>query len=741
MKLLTLLIWMALSQVAFAQTAVVKSGDHPGFTRLVLELPTAFDWKMGRTDEGYELRIADQNLRFDLTSVFTTIGHDRLASIWADPATGGLRLGIACACFAQPFEFRPGIIVIDLRDGPPPESSVFETALDGADTPPLTTKPSQRPRSRPGLSAEANPKVKTTVPYDWLAGMARPNKNSAKPITLADSFIMHNINDLTPFRDALLLQLSNGAAQGIVQMTKPTLSSRLSGAALPIGPRANIHIGEAPGFDVETLRARPKTLLTDGAECIPDDTLNLGKWGSDQPIPIQLAESRANLVGEFDRPEQGEVIDATKLLIYLGFGAEARQLLEQFSVKSPDRAMWNSMAKLVDGMPDADGPFIGMQTCDTAAALWAAMAAPHFIRSQSPRPEAVLRAFSALPGHLRQSLGPDLVAKFIEIDDVATARSLRQAVQRSGAKGGAKVTVMSATIDIAAGNPAKAVTDLEPEISNAGPATAETLIALVDAQLAAGQKIDPKTAVALSALVKEQSGNPIEPALRRAQILALGSADDFDQAFRLVADSPDAETDLWALLAKSGSDTAILNHAVLPIDAKLPALPAKQRIQIADHLLTVGLPDAALAWIGDPNVAATDKARLIAAKAYLAKDDPQGAITSIANLADSTAADLRAQAFWQQDKPSEAAKAWAQASNAEADLRAQSWAQNWEYLAKTDASRFKAAAELVGETTDAAAEPLQGPLAIGNALVADSEKARAILATLLQDIPVLQPQN
>ena len=47
----------------------------------------------------------------------------------------------------------------------------------------------------------------------------------------------------------------------------------------------------------------------------------------------------------------------------------------------------------------------------------------------------------------------------------------------------------------------------------------------------------------------------------------------------------------------------------------------------------------------------------------------------------------------------------------------------------------------VGETTGAGAEPLPGPLAIGNALVADSEKARAILATLLQDVPVLQPQN
>ncbi len=739
MTRLALFIWLALAQAAFSQTAVVKSGDHPDFTRLVLELPRVAAWKLGRTSEGYELRIEDEMLRFDVSQVFKTIQRDRLTSIWENPATGGLRIGIACACHAMPFELRPGIIVIDLKDGPAPEQSAFEEALDGTGAAPLENKSIQRPLGRPQLPTAAKTSATTIFAYEWLSKPISPEPKDLVQNLTPSPILRHKINDVEPLKNALLWQLSRGASQGIVQMKAPSLSSRVSGPRPLFGPRLNSHLGEPTGFDVATTRKPADTILLDGAECIQDDTLNLSNWGTDQNVAMQLADSRTNLVGEFDRPEADNVTLAVKLLIYLGFGAEARQLLTQFSVEVPDRDLWDSMAKIVDGAPDENGPFNGMQACDTAAALWAALALPQFRASESPRPEAVLRAFSALPLHMRRNLGPNLVAKFLKLGDVATARSLSQAVQRGGPTAGIATTVMSATINLAAGDPAKAMAELEPALADAGPATAEALIALVDAKLATGLEIDANLPVAIAALIQEQGGNPIEPALRRAQILALAASGNFDQAFNFLAQAPLTAPDLWAILAQSGSDMAIMNHAVLPLDTNPPILPPPERTLIASRLLDLGLPDEALAWIRALNEGTSVDERIIAAKASLAKGDPNNAIFWLADLIDNSALELRAQALFQLDQPEDAAKTWAQANNSDANIRAQSWARDWGNLAKNDGSSFKAAAELV--TSAPSPDAAQGPLAYGNDLVTDSEQARAILANLLVVVPALKPKN
>ena len=77
----------------------------------------------------------------------------RLGAVWVDPVSGWLRLGVPCACHAVAYAFRPGIVVIDIRNGPPPTGSGFENAIDRVATgplPPLADRAVPRPRKRPG---------------------------------------------------------------------------------------------------------------------------------------------------------------------------------------------------------------------------------------------------------------------------------------------------------------------------------------------------------------------------------------------------------------------------------------------------------------------------------------------------------------------------------------------------------------------------------------------------------------
>ena len=743
MKAFAVLFWLALSSSVLGQTVVVQSGDHPDFTRLVLELPKQSGWRLGRTDQGYELRIDNEALRFDVASVFASITRKRLAAIWMDPNTGALQFGIGCACYAVPFEFRPGVIVVDLRDGPPPAGSSFERSLGGDRETQLAPRQNRRPQSRPKalLAAQASATGEVFPKYNWLEAQPKTRIVAQNSLPVAPSGLAPKIINTGQFKDTLLRQLSLGAAQGIVQMVQPSLASRAVSQPPPFGPRANIRIGTLQGFQVTTAPAADNTVISEGVACISDATLNLREWGTDTPVATQLADSRTDLVGEFDRPDPVAVIRATKLLLYLGFGAEARQLMAKLPVNDPDQAIFVSLSKLVDGGSDLAGPFAGMQTCDTSVALWAVLTEPQLTASQKPQTEAVLRTFSALPGHLRRSLGPELATKFLAIGDFATARSISNAVQRGMTETPPDVAVMSAEIDLANGEPAKAAAQLIPALAQAGPSTAQTLIALVDSQIAAGEQIDPRTATALAALVREQAGGTFELDLRRAQILALGASGDFDQAFDLLSGMPDVADDLWKILALSGSDIAILNHAVIPPETSMSTVPREARVAIAAKLLTLGLPTETLLWLGPQTATTAISDRILAAAATLSNQDPAATLDWVTGVDDKKAADLRAQSLWKLGKSDKAAQEWAAAGDPAAELRAKSWSNNWAFIAKSGSLIWQDAANLVVKNETASKIETLGPLAQGNALIAQSTAARATLATLLAAVkgPIAGP--
>lgn len=149
---------------AKAEVVRVTSGEHPDFTRVVIEYPTAVDWKVGRTSEGYELRLPDAGMQYDLSRAFDLIGKDRLAAIWSDPDSGALHFGIGCSCFAMPFELRPGTVVVDIRNGLAPKGSSFEVPLDGGAAPELSDRPQVRPVGRPDPSGPRQV-------YDWTTAL------------------------------------------------------------------------------------------------------------------------------------------------------------------------------------------------------------------------------------------------------------------------------------------------------------------------------------------------------------------------------------------------------------------------------------------------------------------------------------------------------------------------------------------------------------------------------------------
>lgn len=712
--LLILLFW---AHAASGQAVVVKSGDHDGFTRLVLELASPIDWQFGRTEDGYALRIAERSQPFDLSQVFRLIGTQRLAAIWADPENGDLRLGIGCYCHAIPFEFRPGVIVIDLRDGPPPDGSSFETALDGPSMPTTNQRKGPRPRPRPPL---------TDNDYDWRTVAASEEADNL-PLMVSDPA-------LAAIRQDLIAEIGRSASTGVVDIVEALPPP---GTSRP-GPLAQVRIGDARGFGFRLADEERADLTAQGDPCLADSQLDIAAWGTDEPAARQMASVFSGLLGEFDEPNPEAVVEAVKLYLHLGFGSEATRLIDIFPVALPDKVVWRAMAEILDdGHTDSD-VFAEMGGCESAAALWALLASAD--PTHPVQPTAVQRTFSGLPLHLRIHFGPLLADRFLERGDAPSARAIRDAILRVDLATEPAVSLMEARIDLAQGEVERADETLGRLVDESSPATTEALIDWVDRAITEGNTIDPKTALTLAALVHEHRGAPLEVPLRRAQILALAASGDYDSAFDLSAKAPAAEADLWAQLAKAGPDSALLSHAVLPENAQLPMSSGETHRLLAQRLIGLGFADQGLAWIGSPPTGPTGTApdlRLLAARAELIRRDSRAALRLLAGLDGAEASQLRAQALEKLGNLQEAAAAYADAGDEQARLRLARLAQDWAQVAAESADPWRKAAQLVRSPEDGSVD--LGPLAKGQMVVAESAEMRSAMNALLSGVTPSAP--
>ncbi len=720
-RLWFVLFLMAASPV-FAQVATVRSGEHDVFSRIVVEAPTAVDWQFGRTDDGYELSLGAVPWRFDLAGVFDRIPRNRLAGLWADPETGHLQFGIGCACHAVPFEFRPGIIVIDLKDGPPPKGSSFETALNGGVQPALDARPIAKPRARPwGLLGG----------YDWVSVRNKPQ--GALRATLAPSQKL-DAAEMVPLRDALLAQLSRGMAEGVVEMATPGPRPALVDG-VSSGSQMRVAVGDLPGLSVGGDRTADGVLQAGGATCTTDADLALWDWGLDGPVSETLAQARAGLLTEFDTVDPEAVKRGARQLINLGFGAEAGQLLAAFplSADDPSAAILASLTRLIDGNTDPAGPFPAMAVCDSAAALWAALATETPLASPPLRTDAMTRGFSALPPHLRIHLGPVLVERLMQAGNKSGVQAIREAIERAPGDTAPDVAVMEAKISLANERPALAESQAQNLLTQAGPAVAEATLALVSAQVAQSKPVAAETVTTLLALLAENEGTEIALDLRQALVLAKVAAGDVAGGFAMLPEAPAAGAEAWRLLAVLGSDSDLLAQAVRPAAEPRPDTLPATALQIAKRLIGLGFPDAALAWLDPSTPDAAAEQRLLLAEAELQRQDARASLQSLAGISAPEAARLRARALIQLGDPGAAALAWAEAGDANAQERAQVWTQDWKNLALDGPEAWRAAATVAAKRPQPASAI--GPLARTAALLVASQTDRATLTALLAEVP------
>lgn len=652
-----LVLLLSLSLPAAAGTARVLSGEHEDFTRLVIELPETGSWTLGRTAVGYGFSVkADTQPGYDLSTVWQRIPRTRLSALEVDSGTGALLLVLGCECHVFPFEYQSGVVVLDIKPGPAPAGSAFETALAASGAP-------------PGMVGTG----KTPQRYDWLA-TDHAGDEAATPL-LPFPLPTGSVS-LEPLRRDLLEQLARGAADGIVDMELPGKTGKTSDREQGALPWSNIHIGEAPGVAI----TRPGGLGPGAAPdtgCADPVLLDLPAWGEAKPPLDLLAEARSGLYGEFDAPDPDAIQHSIRLLLFLGFGAEAGQTASLASPETPDATLdlYRSMALIIDGESDPQTPFAAMLDCEGPAALWAALARDRLPAGPGVNRDAIIQGFLALPAHLRRDLGPALAGKFLARDDAEAARIIRDSMDRAPDTDRASVALLDAQAELYEGDARAAQAHAETAVALVGD-DAGSLVTLVDAHFRTLDPLDPETAEALLALQRESAGD-MRAAVDRAVVLSLALSGQIDAAFLQQGATGKVLADLWLVTQDRATDDQFLQHAVVPVAQPVPVVAPEVRVGIAERLLALGFPDAARTWIGPVAPGDPVDKRLLAARGALAQGDARGAIDLIDGLHDAEAEMLRADAWLKLGNLSEVEQALDAANDTEALARVSPWKGDW----------------------------------------------------------------
>lgn len=654
MKGLVLALSMLVSALgqgkALAETVRVRSGEHSDFSRLVLTLPDAPEWRFTPVEGGYRLAVQAPDLSFDLSGVFGLIPRLRISDIGVDPQTGDLLIQVAEGSRATLVESRPGLLVIDV------------TAQENAAGP-----------ARPGPGAA-------------LALPARPRRGAEPWFTNPD---------LSEAKTRLIEQMGRAASQGLVELELPPPFAKLprDGFSAPsaLSPRAWHALKAHTVFDGDGDGA----FADADAFCPPDAVLDIAAWGDDRPVAVQLAERRRALVAEFDRPDVQAVAGLARFYLYLGFGAEARAVLAGFDITPPDAAALHALADIMEGSPGGAQALAGFLACEGPAALWASLSPHQPVLPQGLNTGAVLRAFSALPVHLRRHLGPALIERLMAGGYGDAARAVRDAILRAEGDAGASVRLLAARLDLAAGQERQAQAQLQAIVAEGGPAGAEALLDLVALGLARGEPIDSATVEALAAFAHEYRTTGLGHHFARTHVLALASGGAWPLAFtafdRLAPeDRAQAAEPLLAMLVARADDLTFLRH-MFSDGARLdPApLPRALRLEIAERLLALGFPAEARDKVGLP-AELTGEERDLLIRAALALRDPRMALRLFAGAGDARAIAYRARAQELLGGYAAAAAAWAEIGMEAAQAAAAWRAGDWQMIGRIGTQAQKA---------------------------------------------------
>ncbi len=659
MKPIITLVWLLSALPLAAQQAVpVRSGEHDGFTRLVLHISPDVAWELEQSRGRAAMVFPEQSLSFAIEQVFDRIGKTRIADVSATQAASGsaLELVLPCSCEVKSFAFNDRYIVVDVYDGPPlPAETPSETA---------ETSPQWRPDSLPFIQpsnapirftayvmqqAPAQPALQPDpsapedqTPTPQMASPAAPDmvavvadapaaENVVEAVQALAGAAVSSMNTEVVVEDdpemrariqeaqtQLLAQLTRAADQGLVEFVPAPVAA--------VAPKPTPAPVPEPEEEAEPLdpallqQLSARTAYAQGNEdalseivnqfampqCLDDSAFSMEGWGGDGHFSDQLASLRSQLLGEFDAPDADIAEQIIQLYLRYGLGAEARLMIRETDVELENAALYKDMAALLEGEPErVSGPVLQGAGCGGTHEMW--YLATGAGRYHVLEPLSITDAFSAYPIELRSLLGPPLAQAFINRDQIEAGHVVLEIVRRAesgvtSAQRMAEAQVMEAQGDI------QGAGEVYRKLALAnGEVAPQALIAYARTVLAADTPPPETLLVDLESAAffhrETEAANPLRLAEIRVRSAVAGPEAGLAQIAENLTERPamtEALQEITAEIFQTASAEAMGDYAYAQMVLRYADLLAQgpkgdaARLRIAQEMAAIGLPEAAL---------------------------------------------------------------------------------------------------------------------------------------------------
>ena len=332
-------VCMTLVGPVAAQDISIRSGEHEGYTRLVLDMPGRAEWSL-LEDKRRPVLSFEQPWQFDTGDVFDRIARNRLVAL-QQPEPGRLQLDLACNCDLNVFWHSEAMLVVDIADGGP-----------GNERPSPVVRPESAPRNTVNsdhgngahiVAETVWPRVRrsTTLTQNRLIPPP-PDPQDGRNVALANSGTQKT-EALARKREQVMEQLGRAASQGLLS---PNIDwpeggeRRTEGNSPPVDKAEDALVTDEPPLQkhsaLDNIRAQSSIdrdflkhghvingMTGDGQACLPEAHVRVSDWGEEAPFGAQLGPLNARLYGEFDKPDEVVALRLARLYVYFGFGAEA----------------------------------------------------------------------------------------------------------------------------------------------------------------------------------------------------------------------------------------------------------------------------------------------------------------------------------------------------------------------------------------------------------------------------------
>lgn len=736
-----------------AEPVTIRSGEHDTFVRLVLSIPARAEWELGRSGAGYLLGFPGSELSIETDGVFARIPRTRLRSL-VDQG-GNLFLDLACDCHVTAYLWREDRLVVDINDGPPPPGSRFETPF-----PTVAPSADLAENREPAVPTSPAPSPATPAPARSEPPDYRPESGAGFPSIFDQSSggrpqwqyrgldqALEAAPRVAALEQELLESLSRATSQGLLSpatdgselqtMTRqPEADSPDRVGEPPVNLTIERPTAEASGPGVRTSTSIERALTSasgpavrrDGTECLDATYFEVSSWADERPFHLQLADRRAGLTTEADRPDPDALVALARFYVHHGFGREALAALSRADTSDLETLVLASMAHVVDDRMPSHPILADQADCPSAAGLWSILASTDPEAVGFADPGSVLQALRGLPDPIRGHLGQRLAARFAEGGDPDTAEAILTISEFGATAEAFAVQAVEAAIAEQKGDTDLAIHRLSGLAESEPRLTPESLVRLLDLTADAGHVV-PEDILALAEILRFEhaSDRVLVADLLRAEVIGWLTRKEFDRSLALLEmpggiaeeERPQLISRVYRDLTDGATDDAFLAMAFDDV----PAVTAETENRMAARLLALGFAERAemLLRAEARQEAARDR-RLLKARLALALGRFEDVERSLAGMSDPESNRILAEAAARNGDVERAmllARGGSDPSYALMALRAESWPN---LVGQEDTLLAELADLRLGR--DIADEAVMPPLAWRRELLSDSASTR-----------------